>query len=552
MQFDYTIRNLPDGTQLVLFSPADGRTEAAEELAPPAGRPQSPLRVRAFRFLLGAGAAVTLTVPQLFALLNRDEPQPLTAVSLQEAGRDALAWLEEGRGQVHTVAPPYFSLGNGGKITVTPVTGGFAEAMRQQQIHVLPRVVLNVTSENGALTPEAAAEIGRVVTAHRFAGVTLELLGADPQRQVEFIHSLRKTMPAGSRIASTIYPARSLSGIPAVADASDYLVLDATPGAPQDMPYPHYSAASVDNSVETVHNLGISPGKLVLGIPFGARVWGPGWDGTPPLTAREVSAITARFTLRERYDPAAKSTYLDFTIRPGEVFYAAGRRMYPGNYTMNVAGGTWARELLGLRSKHGLAGAQVLGAPLSPQDLWDYYALWLGAGYFEDVSPVYARDDIMRAFVNGSMKGVGEGRFAPYAPITRAQAAVIATRLLALPPAGEAPFYDAKGHWATGEIAAAVRAGFFTGYGDGTFLPEKPLTRAEAAVLLSRLTGIRNTGGVSFDDVQGSWAKEEIAALAAAGILKGYEDNTFRPALELSRQEMAVLLTRLEQVLPRP
>ena len=125
-----------------------------------------------------------------------------------------------------------------------------------------------------------------------------------------------------------------------MADASDYLVLDATPGAPQDMPYPHYSAASVDNSVETVHNLGISPGKLVLGIPFGARVWGPGWDGTPPLTAREVSAITARFTLRERYDPAAKSTYLDFTIRPGEVFYAAGRRMYPGNYTMN--GSCWA------------------------------------------------------------------------------------------------------------------------------------------------------------------------------------------------------------------
>lgn len=551
MPYDYTVRGLSDGTQMLVFSSSDLSTEAAAEILPGPAGTQGPLRVRAFRFQLGAGPAATLTAPQLFALLGHADIMPLSAASLHSAARAASSWPEGGTGRPQTIAPPYFSLGNGGKLSTSPITAGFAEAMAQQRIHVMPRVTLNVAAENGALCDESAHAIGRAAASNHFSGITLELRGASPQRQIEFIHSLRKTLPPGSMIVSTFCPAHSCAGLPEIAAASDYLILDPTPGAPQEMPYPHYSAEAVDKTVETVHNLGISPKKLMLGIPFGARAWGPGWDGAPPLTCREVSAITARFTQHERYDSAHKTTYLDYTIGPGEVFYAAGRRMYPGQYTMNVAGGAWARELLGLCGRHSLRGAVVLGSPLSPQDLYDYYALWLGAGYFDDVSPAYAQDDIMRAFVSGAMKGLGNNRFAPLAPITRAQAAAIATHLLALPPAGATGFYDVKGHWAAKEISSAVAAGFFTSPTNGTFLPEKPLTRAEVSLLLSRLTGIRSIGGASFGDAQGGWAKEEIAALAATGILKGYEDNAFRPVLELSAQDLTVLLARLQQVLPQ-
>lgn len=550
MPYDYTVRGLADGTQILVFSSGDATTEAAAELVPSPAAPHTPLRVRAFCFQLEDGSAATLTVPQLFALLSHEGGRPLPAASLRGAGQGALGWAEAGPGTPRTVAPPYFSLGNGGKFSESPITAGFAQAMGRQGIAVMPRATLNAAMENGALCGKAAQAIGRAVNTHRFAGVTLDLRGASPQRQIEFIHSLRKTLPAGSMIASTFYPARSYAGLPEMAAASDYLILDPAPDAPQEAPYPHYSAAAVDKTVETVHNMGISPKKLMLGVPFGARVWGPGWEGAPPLTSREVSAITARFTLRERYDSEHKSTYLDYTVGPGAVFFAAGRRMYPGQYTMNVAGGAWARELLGLCGRHGLRGALALGSPVSPQDLWDYYALWLGSGYFDDVSPSYAQDDILRAFVRGAMKGAAQNRFAPLTPVTRAQAAVIAARLLALPPAPTAPFYDVKGHWAAKEIAAAVAAGLFPDPGTGAFLPEKPLTRAETALLLSRLTGIHITGGACFHEAQGGWAKEEIAALAAAGILKGYEENTFRPALELSQQELSVLLGRLQQVLP--
>ncbi len=91
---------------------------------------------------------------------------------------------------------------------------------------------------------------------------------------------------------------------------------------------------------------------------------------------------------------------------------------------------------------------------------------------------------------------------------------------------------------------------YIVGYEDGTVMPQKQITRAEVATIFYRLLkeDVRdeNTTDVSdFSDVSSSdWYGTTVATLADMGILKGYEDGTFRPNAPISRAEFAVIATR--------
>jgi parallel beta-helix repeat protein len=92
-------------------------------------------------------------------------------------------------------------------------------------------------------------------------------------------------------------------------------------------------------------------------------------------------------------------------------------------------------------------------------------------------------------------------------------------------------------------VAAAKGAGFISGYPDGTFRPDNPISRQEAAVIVARLLGLEGSGG-QFADHQdiAPWAREAVAAVRAAGIMGGYPDGTFRPQNSLTRAEAVVTL----------
>ena len=91
---------------------------------------------------------------------------------------------------------------------------------------------------------------------------------------------------------------------------------------------------------------------------------------------------------------------------------------------------------------------------------------------------------------------------------------------------------------------------YIVGYEDGTVMPQKQITRAEVATIFYRLlkADVRdeNTTDVSdFSDVSSSdWYGTTVATLADMGIVKGYEDGTFRPNAPISRAEFAAIATR--------
>lgn len=106
---------------------------------------------------------------------------------------------------------------------------------------------------------------------------------------------------------------------------------------------------------------------------------------------------------------------------------------------------------------------------------------------------------------------------------------------------------DIAGHWAKGTIERAVALGLITGYPDGSFRPNGQITREEFAHLIVKALGLKNEQAtLEFRDEAsvGSWAKESVQLAVKAGIIRGYEDGTFRPKALISRAEMAVMLGR--------
>ena len=105
---------------------------------------------------------------------------------------------------------------------------------------------------------------------------------------------------------------------------------------------------------------------------------------------------------------------------------------------------------------------------------------------------------------------------------------------------------DIEGHWAQTEIDTLLEKGVVRGYEDGSFRPDAPITRAEFVALLNRAAGIQPSGvSNSFTDVDSrDWFAGDAGLAAAIGTITGFEDGTFRPANPITRQEVAVILAR--------
>lgn len=111
----------------------------------------------------------------------------------------------------------------------------------------------------------------------------------------------------------------------------------------------------------------------------------------------------------------------------------------------------------------------------------------------------------------------------------------------------ELSFKDIADHWAASSIKQAIERGIVNGYSDGTFQPNRSVTRAEFIAMLMRALKLETKGAkLSYADANdiGAWAQAAIAQAVEAGIVTGFKDNTFRPNHVITRAEMASLAAR--------
>jgi transglutaminase-like putative cysteine protease len=172
---------------------------------------------------------------------------------------------------------------------------------------------------------------------------------------------------------------------------------------------------------------------------------------------------------------------------------------------------------------------------------------------FRDAASHWAKDSIMflTEYTPKIIGGYGNGLFGPDDPVTRAQLAAMLNRVLSLDyHVGKPQFSDVSpGYWGYADIAAAKGAGIVAGFPDGTFRPEKFVTRAELAVIFDRAFELPYpASGISFHDLGKSgygWADASIIRLAGNGIAAGYPGGIFCPDRTVSRAEVAVFLSRI-------
>lgn len=114
----------------------------------------------------------------------------------------------------------------------------------------------------------------------------------------------------------------------------------------------------------------------------------------------------------------------------------------------------------------------------------------------------------------------------------------------AMPVATYAADYD--NHWAQSTIAKWAEKEVIKGYEDGTFKPNNHVTRAEFASIMVRVFGLTDTvDAKAFNDVKtNKWYASDVAKITAAGMMNGYEDNTFKPEQTVTREEAAAIMTR--------
>ncbi|MCL5040744.1 MAG: S-layer homology domain-containing protein [Firmicutes bacterium] len=155
--------------------------------------------------------------------------------------------------------------------------------------------------------------------------------------------------------------------------------------------------------------------------------------------------------------------------------------------------------------------------------------------------------------------GYPDGTFRPEERVTRAEMACLLARALKLASGDEDElvFEDNAGIpvWAKGAVAAAVKEGLLKGYpqpgGGLSFGAERPVTRAELAVLVARVVekklGPVPEAPLLFSDAGDipSWAREAIGLVVTEGILGGYPDKTLRPGHYVTRAEAATVILRL-------
>ncbi|HHW43860.1 MAG TPA: S8 family serine peptidase [Desulfotomaculum sp.] len=224
-----------------------------------------------------------------------------------------------------------------------------------------------------------------------------------------------------------------------------------------------------------------------------------------------------------------------------------------GNFAAKVAGAAGdTLQLVAVDGRTGGVAGQYLTVPEEP---------------FADIRGHWAEKEVTGLAERGLLNGYPDGNFYPEKTVSRAEFTVMLVRALGWkdggggsPDAGTAPKITQTGSapppdlpsWAAGDIRFALARGIVSGYPDGTFKPDQPVSRAEAAAIVDRVlqtagTGDSRTYERSYRDWPAipSWATGAVGRVTASGLMGGYPGGLFAPDEPMTRAQAAVLVWRL-------
>lgn len=108
---------------------------------------------------------------------------------------------------------------------------------------------------------------------------------------------------------------------------------------------------------------------------------------------------------------------------------------------------------------------------------------------------------------------------------------------------------DITGHWAENQLRSWVEKGLLKGYADGSYQPDRQMSRVEFITLLNRAFALTGHAKPSYTDLpSNNWAYEQVAIAVHQGYVAGYTDGTFRPNQKVTREQAAIMVAKLLKV----
>lgn len=166
----------------------------------------------------------------------------------------------------------------------------------------------------------------------------------------------------------------------------------------------------------------------------------------------------------------------------------------------------------------------------------------------KDVQNHWAKEAIGALVGANILKGYPDETFRPEFRMTRAEFVTALVKVLQLSPKKDMEYPDAHLHWARNSIGTAASHGIITGDSKGNFRPNDPITREQMAVMIAKAIQLqRGNAPASFTDQDNisEWAEESVRSVASQGLMKGYQDQSFKPKHKASRAEVAAILVQL-------
>lgn len=185
-------------------------------------------------------------------------------------------------------------------------------------------------------------------------------------------------------------------------------------------------------------------------------------------------------------------------------------------------------------------------------DQWNLYQYDVGF-HLRDIKGHWAESEIRFAAEKGWMNGLNDGTFKPNHPLTRAQAATVMVNFLEPKPTStQINFQDvAHDHWARQNITLVAQNKIMNGTGANLFSPNTNVTRAQMVQMLFN-AGLYNEPSKrttsSFSDVPDNhWALTAIETMRNERVVNGFGNDIFRPNEQITRAQMAVVLKNVYQ-----
>lgn len=160
----------------------------------------------------------------------------------------------------------------------------------------------------------------------------------------------------------------------------------------------------------------------------------------------------------------------------------------------------------------------------------------------------WAGETIDKWLAEGLIQGFPDGTFRPDESVTRSQFARLVNAVFGFTAEAELAYDDVpQDAWYVRDLAIAVQAGYLKGYAERELRPEQAMTRQEVAVVLARLLNLvpDEAAADGYADVIPAWSKGSVGAVTKAGYMSGYPDQTFRPARIMTRAEAVTILDRI-------